>query len=119
MEEQKKITKKGGSMRLGAYHCKIKPGTKIHSIYNKTEITERHRHRYEFNNNFLKEYEDAGMIASGINPDTDLVEIIEIPKHKWFIGVQFHPEYNSTVLNPHPLFINFIKGIMKKKYPNG
>ncbi len=114
MVEQKKTTKKGGTMRLGAYTCKIKTGTKVHKVYDKTEITERHRHRYEFNNAYLKQYEKAGMIASGINPDLGLVEIIEIPEHKWFVGVQFHPEYKSTVINPHPLFVDFIKAAMKK-----
>jgi len=109
MEEQKNVTEKGGTMRLGAYPCNIKKSTKANSIYNKDQIRERHRHRYEFNNAYLKEFEKAGMIASGDNPDTDLVEIIEIPEHRWFIGVQFHPEYQSTVLDPHPLFVAFVK----------
>ena len=109
MEEQKGVTEKGGTMRLGGYPCNIKDGTKVFKAYNKKKIIERHRHRYEFNNQYLKAFENADMIAAGINPDTNLVEIMEIKKHKWFIGVQFHPEYRSTVLNPHPLFVDFIK----------
>jgi len=109
MEEQKGITEKGGTMRLGAWDCKIKEGTKVHKSYNKTFIRERHRHRYEFNNHFLKAFEDAGFIASGINPKSDLVEIMELTGHPWFIGVQFHPEYSSTVMKPHPLFIQFVR----------
>ncbi len=108
MEEQKGVTIKGGTMRLGVYPCSIKEGTKCHGIYKRLEVFERHRHRYEFNNDYLEQYEKNGMTASGINPDTGLVEIMEIPEHKWFVGVQFHPEYKSTVLNPHPLFIDFI-----------
>ena len=108
MEEQKKIKNKGGTMRLGAYACDIKKGTKAAAIYGKTHITERHRHRYEFNNKYLKQYEDAGMMPSGINPDNNLVEIIELKKHPFFIGGQFHPELKSTVANPHPLFVNFV-----------
>ena len=109
MEEQKEITEKGGTMRLGAWDCKIKEGTKVHKSYNKTFIRERHRHRYEFNNTFLKAFEDAGFLASGINPDSNLVEIMELTGHPFFIGVQFHPEYSSTVMKPHPLFIQFVK----------
>jgi len=109
MEEQKEITEKGGTMRLGAWDCKIKEGTKVHKAYNKTFIRERHRHRYEFNNTFLKAFEDAGFLASGINPDSNLVEIMELTGHPLFIGVQFHPEYSSTVMKPHPLFIQFVK----------
>ena len=109
MEEQKGITEKGGTMRLGAYPCVIKKNTKVAEAYKKECIEERHRHRYEFNNKYLKDFEDAGMKAVGINPDTDLVEIMEIPKLKWFVGVQFHPEYRSTVIEPHPLFVSFIK----------
>jgi CTP synthase len=111
MEEQKNVTAKGGTMRLGAYPCEIKKKTKAYEIYETSEIHERHRHRYEFNNNFLKEFEKAGMVFSGCNPETDLVEIMEIPSHRWFVGVQFHPEYRSTVLNPHPLFVAFVKEI--------
>ncbi len=112
MEEQKGVTIKGGTMRLGIYPCNIKPGSRASRIYNQLEVMERHRHRYEFNSSYLKIYEDNGMMAAGINPDTELVEIMEIPDHKWFIGVQFHPEYRSTVLNPHPLFIDFIRAAL-------
>ena len=108
MEEQKKIVNKGGTMRLGAYTCEIKKGTKAASIYGKSTITERHRHRYEFNNKYLQDYEKAGMIASGINPDNNLVEIIELKNHPFFVAGQFHPELKSTVDNPHPLFVNFV-----------
>lgn len=109
MEEQKKITAKGGTMRLGAYPCEIKHGTLAHSIYGTTSISERHRHRWEFNNKYLERYENAGMIASGKNPGTDLVEIVEIPGHPFFIGVQYHPELKSTVENPQPIFVHFIR----------
>ncbi|MEE9461894.1 MAG: CTP synthase [Bacteroidales bacterium] len=112
MEEQKGITEKGGTMRLGAWDCKIKEGTKVHKLYNKTFIRERHRHRYEFNNTFLKAFEDAGFLASGINPESNLVEIMELTGHPFFIGVQFHPEYRSTVMKPHPLFIQFVKSAL-------
>jgi CTP synthase len=112
MESQKGVTEKGGTMRLGSYLCKIKKGSKAFKAYGVSEITERHRHRFEFNNDYLKDFEKAGMIPTGINPDSNLVEIMEIPSHKWFVGVQFHPEYQSTVLNPHPLFVNFIKAAM-------
>jgi CTP synthase len=115
MEEQKGVSEKGGTMRLGAYACRIKEGTLVHKIYGKTLIRERHRHRYEFNNDYLKEFEKNGMIASGINPDNKLVEIIEIPEHPWFIGIQFHPEYSSTVMNPHPLFTGLIKAALELK----
>lgn len=108
MEEQKNITLKGGTMRLGASPCEIKKGTKAFSIYGKNKISERHRHRYEFNNAYLKQFEDAGMIASGINPDNNLVEIIELKNHPYFVASQFHPELKSTVANPHPLFVKFV-----------
>jgi CTP synthase len=108
MEQQKKITVKGGTMRLGAYPCVIKPGTLAHHIYGKTEIRERHRHRWEFNNAYLQQFEDAGMIASGKNPESNLVEIIELKGHPFFIGVQYHPELKSTVENPQPIFVHFI-----------
>jgi len=108
MEEQKKITKMGGTMRLGAYPCEIKPGTLAHKTYGKTLISERHRHRYEFNNKYLDQFETNGMIASGINPDTGLVEILEVKDHPFFIGVQFHPELKSTVEKPAPLFVEFV-----------
>ena len=110
MEDQKGITEKGGTMRLGAYTCEISDRkSHMFEAYGKTEIHERHRHRYEFNNEYLDAFKKAGMNPVGINPDTNLVEVVELPKHKWFVGVQFHPEYSSTVLNPHPLFVAFVK----------
>ncbi len=114
MEEQKGITEKGGTMRLGSYPCVLKEGTRAQKAYGCGEVRERHRHRYEFNNKYLPEFERAGMIAAGINPDTSLVEIMELKDHQWFIGVQFHPEYNSTVLSPHPLFISFIQAAIRQ-----
>lgn len=113
LEAQKKVTNKGGTMRLGAYPCHIKPGTKTFEVYRKKEISERHRHRYEFNNEYLADFEKAGMIASGINPESGLVEIVELADHPWFIGVQFHPEYRSTVANPHPLFVGFVRAAIE------
>ncbi len=118
MEEQKKVTKKGGTMRLGQYKCKIKTGTIAHSIYGQDEIKERHRHRYEFNNEYLDQFEENGMIASGTNPETGLVEIVEIPKHRFFIAAQYHPEYKSTVLKPQPIFMAFIKASLKYSQEN-
>lgn len=109
MEEQKSIIDKGGTMRLGGYKCQISKDSKTYEIYGRTEIIERHRHRYEFNNRYFDDFKSNGMVPVGINPESNLVEIVEIPAHKWFIGVQFHPEYSSTVINPHPLFISFIK----------
>jgi CTP synthase len=109
MEEQKSIIDKGGTMRLGGYKCIINKDSESFRAYGKTEITERHRHRYEFNDKYLEDFKSHGMIPVGINPDSGLVEIIEIPGHKWFVGVQFHPEYSSTVMKPHPLFVNFVK----------
>lgn len=109
MEEQKYITVKGGTMRLGAYVCQLKKGSKAHGIYSEDIISERHRHRYELNNEYKAEMEKHGLIASGVNPDSNLVEIVELKKHPWFIGVQFHPELKSTVMNPHPLFVDFIR----------
>ena len=114
MEEQKGVTEKGGTMRLGAYPCDIKKGSKVFEVYNQEHIQERHRHRYEFNNDYIDKFEKAGMKPVGYNPDTGLVEIMEMPEHRWFIGVQFHPEYKSTVVNPHPLFVNFVKEICKE-----
>jgi len=102
-------------MRLGAWNCDLKIGSKVREIYKAESIKERHRHRYEFNGNYKKQVEAAGMLATGINPDTGLVEIIEIPSHPFFIGVQYHPEYKSTVANPHPLFVAFIKAALKFK----
>ena len=115
MEEQKNITNMGGTMRLGAYECTLKQGSRVFNIYNKEHIQERHRHRYEFNNDFLKEYERSGMQCVGRNPESDLVEIVEIPGLKWYIGTQFHPEYQSTVLHPHPLFVDFVKTAIENK----
>jgi len=109
METQKKITAKGGTMRLGSYLCEIKEGTLAQQIYGKKEIRERHRHRWEFNNAYLNQFEEAGMIASGKNPESGLVEIVEITDHPFFIGVQYHPELKSTVENPQPIFVHFIK----------
>lgn len=108
MAEQKMVSNMGGTMRLGAYKCNIKPDTKTAAVYGKDEISERHRHRYEFNNKYLPQFESAGLVASGFNPQ-GLVEIIELKNHPFFFGVQFHPEYKSTVANPHPMFVSFIK----------
>lgn len=116
MEDQKKISGLGGTMRLGSFKCSIKPGSIAESIYGKTEIAERHRHRYEFNNKYLEAFRNAGMTESGINEQGDLVEIVELKGHPWFVGVQFHPEYKSTVANPHPVFVNFVKAAMEHKY---
>jgi CTP synthase len=115
MEEQKTITDKGGTMRLGAWKCKISEGSLAHQIYGKSEISERHRHRYEYNSSYLTALEKAGLKASGVNPDTGLVEIVEIENHPFFIGVQFHPEYKSTVANPHPIFKGFVAAAVKNK----
>ncbi len=115
MEEQKNITNMGGTMRLGAYECVPRQNSRVFNIYKKEHIQERHRHRYEFNNDFLKEYERSGMQCVGRNPESDLVEIVEIPGLKWYIGTQFHPEYQSTVLHPHPLFVDFVKTAIENK----
>lgn len=115
MEEQKNITDKGGTMRLGGWDCEIKEGTKAFEIYQTSLINERHRHRYEFNNYYQESFENAGMIFSGVNPDTKLVEIIELPNHPFFVAAQYHPEYKSTVANPHPLFVSFVKAAVDKK----
>ena len=116
MAEQKKVTQMGGTMRLGEYPCVIRSGSRALEAYGgKAEIRERHRHRYEFNNAYRNEFESAGMQCVGINPDSDLVEMVEIPGLRWFIGTQFHPEYSSTVLHPHPLFMSFIKSSIEKK----
>ncbi len=114
METQKNIEEKGGTMRLGSYNCNLIQNTNASKAYKNSDIKERHRHRFEFNNNFKAELENAGMIASGINQENNLVEIIEIPSHPWFVGVQFHPEYKSTVSNPHPLFCDFIQACIQK-----
>jgi CTP synthase len=113
MEEQQSVTEKGGTMRLGAWKCNLKSGTLAAEIYKTDSITERHRHRYEFNGKYLKEMSAAGLVASGVNPDTGLVEIVEINNHPFFIGVQYHPEYKSTVANPHPLFVSFVAAAVK------
>ena len=118
MTNQKEIINKGGTMRLGAWDCKIIKDTKSHSIYNKKLISERHRHRYEFNNNYNDKIFDENFVKAGINPNTDLVEIIENKSHPWFIGVQFHPEYKSSVSNPHPLFVNFVEASLKNYLNN-
>ena len=115
MEDQKSIKIKGGTMRLGSYKCRIKKNSLAFNSYRKNNINERHRHRYEFNNKYLNEFEKEGMISSGFNESLGVVEIIELKNHPWFLGTQYHPEYKSTVLNPHPLFINFIKSIVKLK----
>ncbi|MCX6275136.1 MAG: CTP synthase [Bacteroidetes bacterium] len=114
MEDQKSVTRKGGTMRLGEYSCNLAKGSKVAAIYGKTKIGERHRHRFEFNSKFLEAYENAGMIAAGINPDLNLVEIVELKNHPWFIGVQYHPEYKSTVETPHPLFVKFVRAALDK-----
>jgi len=115
MSEQKDISDKGGTMRLGAYDCHLTTGSKVSKAYRTDKISERHRHRYEFNNEFLEQFEANGMKATGKNPDTGLVEVVEIEDHPWFIGAQFHPEYKSTVANPHPLFVAFVKAVIENK----
>ncbi len=114
MEEQKTISNMGGTMRLGAYPCKLVPGTKAYDIYGTELISERHRHRYEFNNAYLEEFRAAGMVPAGLNPDSGLVEIVEIPDHPFFVGSQFHPEYKSSAMHPHPLFVAFVEAALKK-----
>ncbi len=109
MEEQKKISGLGGTMRLGSYPCKLVRDSKAYEIYQEDNISERHRHRFEFNNLYLDRYQQAGMIPVGLNEKDNLVEIIELKDHPWFVGVQFHPEYKSTVARPHPLFVSFVK----------
>jgi CTP synthase len=115
MEDQKNVTDKGGTMRLGAWKCDIKPDTLAYKIYGKASISERHRHRYEYNNQYVDQLEKAGLISSGVNPDTGLVEIIELADHPFFIGVQYHPEYKSTVANPQPIFVSFVAAAVKAK----
>ena len=113
MEEQKKVTAKGGTMRLGGYPCHLAKGSRAEEAYGSENVVERHRHRYEFNSEFLADFEAAGMKAVGLNPDTGLVEVVEIPTHRWFVGTQYHPEYHSTAANPHPLFVRFVKEAIK------
>ena len=116
MEEQKTITNKGGTMRLGAWDCELSNKSLVYRMYqNASSISERHRHRYEFNNEYKTQLTEAGLVASGINTKTGLVEIVELPSHPWFIGVQYHPEYKSTVANPHPLFVGFVAAVLKHK----
>ena len=120
MEEQKTITEKGGTMRLGSWDCELKDNSIVSQVYGSKNIQERHRHRYEFNNQYKAQIEEKGMITTGFNPKTGLVEIVEIPTHPWFVGVQYHPEYKSTVANPHPLFVAFVKAALDyKKKKNG
>ncbi len=115
MEEQKAITQMGGTMRLGSYECELLSDCNTASIYGSTTINERHRHRYEFNNAFQQQFENAGMIPVGKNPKTNLIEIVELKDHPFYIGVQFHPEYKSTVENPHPLFVAFVKAAKEEQ----
>jgi CTP synthase len=115
MEDQKKVSQKGGTMRLGAYKCELKKGSKAAIAYGKTSISERHRHRYEFNNDYSKDFKKAGMKLVGINPQTKLVEVVELPDHPWFVAVQYHPELKSTVDAPHPLFVRFVKAAIENK----
>ena len=115
MEDQKNITNMGGSMRLGAYDCVLTKGSKAYEAYGEEHIQERHRHRFEFNSEYRDQFEKAGMKCVGVNPETGLVEVVEIPSLKWFVGVQFHPEYNSTVVNPNKLFLSFVKAAIDNK----
>ena len=115
MEEQKGVTEKGGTMRLGGYACELRKGSGVQRAYGAEVVRERHRHRYEFNNEYMEDFEKHGMIPTGINPESGLVEIMELTGHPWFVGTQFHPEYRSTVLNPHPLFIAFVKAASEQK----
>ena len=118
MEEQKKVTAKGGTMRLGGYPCHLAKGSRVLEAYGNENIVERHRHRYEFNSTFLADFEAAGMKAAGLNPDTGLVEVVEIPAHRWFVGTQYHPEYHSTAASPHPLFVRFVQEALKYRDEN-
>lgn len=115
LPEQKHLRTKGGTMRLGAYPAVLRSGTRIEKIYGKPEIAERHRHRYEFNLDYLGDFERAGMVASGLSPDERLVETVELPDHPWYIGVQFHPEYTSRPLRPHPLFVDFVRACAERR----
>ena len=109
MDEQKSVTDKGGTMRLGAYDCRLTPGSRVAAAYGSEMVSERHRHRFEFNSDYRERFEQAGMKCVGENPATRLVEVVELPDHRWYIGTQYHPEYSSTVLSPNPIFIDFIK----------
>ncbi len=115
MEAQKNISNMGGTMRLGAFDCEVGNDSKLFDAYQTNLISERHRHRYEFNGSYINDFEKMGMIATGKNPKTGLVEVMEIPEHPWFVGVQYHPEYKSTVLNPHPIFKAFVKATIENK----
>ena len=115
MEEQKSISNMGGTMRLGAYDCVLREGSKAAQAYGTTHISERHRHRFEFNEEYRTQFEEAGMQCVGENPNTHLVEVVELPDKKWYIGTQYHPEYSSTVLSPNPLFLSFIKAAIDNK----
>jgi CTP synthase len=115
MEDQKDVTTKGGTMRLGSYDCTLEPNTLAAKIYNQPLIKERHRHRWEFNNKFMEAFQQAGMVLSGRNTENELIEVVEIPSHPFFIGVQFHPELKSTVENPHPIFVHFVKAALELK----
>ena len=115
MEDQKKTTAKGGTMRLGAYACRLEPGSLAAKLYGKTDIRERHRHRYEFNSSYLEDFQNAGLKATGRNPESGLVEVVELPSHPFFIGTQFHPEYKSTPEHPHPLFDGLVAAALKYK----
>jgi CTP synthase len=117
LEEQKKVEDKGATMRLGAYECRLKKGTKAYEAYRKEKISERHRHRYEFNNNYRDAMQKKGMIVSGVYPKKNLVEIVEISSHPWFVACQFHPEFQSRPENAHPLFRNFIKAALAVSKP--
>jgi CTP synthase len=119
MEEQKSVTDKGGTMRLGGYKCVLNKNSRSYVAYHANEIVERHRHRYEFNNKYTEDFKNNGMMAAGVNPESDLIEIIEIPDHPWFVGVQFHPEYSSTVIKPHPLFVSFVRACVERRKDNG
>lgn len=114
MEEQKNIVEVGGSMRLGAYKCSLQKDSLVYKAYGKSEIKERHRHRFEFNSDYKEDFEKNGMKCTGVNPETGLVEVVEVPANKWYLGVQFHPEYNSTVLSPNPLFVSFIQAVVER-----
>jgi CTP synthase len=115
MENQKNIKEMGGTMRLGAFKCSLEQDSLVGQVYGQHEISERHRHRYEFNNDYLSQFKAAGMMASGVNQENHLVEIMELNNHPWFIATQFHPELKSTVVNPHPLFVGFVQAALKYK----
>ena len=115
MPDQMNITDKGGTMRLGKYPCVLTEGSRSRELYGEAEISERHRHRFEFNDEYRAQFEKMGMRCVGENPETHLVEVVEVPKLKWYIGTQYHPEYSSTVLNPHPLFMSFVKAAIANK----